>query len=809
MDPVRSPTKSASAVTRSSEADLLKKKKKVKTLKVKALKEQKASKKGSAKPPKPPTAPDPGTVVERRSLSNRRTPPPLSEPPIELLDSPPRDVLGSPIDIEGVHRHQDSELVSSDAHLPPCSSPSRSPSPIDTGRRSRSPYRERPILQSGRSRSPRRRSSPRHRSLSHRRDRSRSPRPPYPRDRSPRDYPPRQLSWDERQLRYLYGAYPPPAAMPWLTPAGFSDWDRYSRRSRSPQRSRQHRSRSPFRPREPPSATVSWPPDTDYEPDRRGDADRPLASPAAQPSALPSNDRVLVEPHQDPHTFNPSSSTSSEASDSDHESIPMDTSPKQAASRALRDYLKSQETAAQSVLKADHNLTQKEKEAEVERARAQAAKQEAELHGKLREEILKMADEKEKSFEEHKRQLLAKMEEDRKNQQLEYERMLSIKLQMMLESKLRDLCSCNTQASLDRCQALLTQLFQDLEKKIASGIYAGCQQFLNDQEEQLEKYQRAPGKGLKASRALRDYLKSQETAAQSVLKADHNLTQKEKEAEVERARAQAAEQEAELHRKLREEILKMAEEKEKSYEEHKRQLLAKMEEDRKNQQLQYKRMLSIKLQMMLESKLWDLCSCNTQASLDRCQALLTQLFQDLEKKIASGIYAGCQQFLNDLKERLGKYQRAPGKGLKASRIRYRDRQMLTLSGSGAVETVMSSLVILALDTPHLRSTCLMMSLWASLPIEAHRLSAAHHNHMEAHRLSAVHHNRMEAHRLSTVHHNRMEAHHLSAAHHYHIEASQLTPTDSWIRRIIRRGYVIESHHLLSVPCFHGNPMDRS
>ncbi|KAL8219667.1 UNVERIFIED_CONTAM: hypothetical protein K2H54_030401, partial [Gekko kuhli] len=238
---------------------------------------------------------------------------------------------------------------------------------------------------------------------------------------------------------------------------------------------------------------------------------------------------------------------------------------------------------------------------------------------------------------------------------------------MMLESKLRELCSCNERASLDRCQALLTQLFQDLEKKIARGIYAvpgGYQQFLNDQEEQLEKYQQAPGKGLMASRALRDYLKSQETVAQSILKADYNLTQKEKEAEVERVRAQAAEQEAELQRKLTEETLKMAEEKEKSFEEHKRQLLAKMEEDRKNQQLEYERMLSIKLQMMLESKLWDLCSCNTQASLDRCQALLTQLFQVLEKKIASGIYAGCQQFLNDLKERLGKYQRAPGKGLK-------------------------------------------------------------------------------------------------------------------------------------------------
>ncbi|XP_060114402.1 guanylate-binding protein 1-like [Heteronotia binoei] len=177
----------------------------------------------------------------------------------------------------------------------------------------------------------------------------------------------------------------------------------------------------------------------------------------------------------------------------------------------------------------------------------------------------------------------------------EYQKQLGL----MLESKLQELCSSNGRASLDCCQALLKQLFRDLEQKIADGIYTlpgGYQQFLNDQKEQIEMYQEVPGKGLMASRALQDYLKSQEGAAQSILKADRNLTEKEKEAEVERVRAQAAEQEAELHKKLKEETLKMAEEKEKSYEEHKRQLIAKMEEDRKNQQQEYERMLNAKLQ---------------------------------------------------------------------------------------------------------------------------------------------------------------------------------------------------------------------
>ncbi|KAL8203716.1 UNVERIFIED_CONTAM: F-BAR domain only protein 2 [Gekko kuhli] len=133
--PVRSPTKRASTAAHTSEADLLKKKEKEKE---KALKELKASKKGSVKPTKPLKAPEPvpGAGTECRSLPKRRTPPPLPEPPIELLDSPPRDVLGSPIDLEGLQRQRDSERVSSDAHQAPRSSPSRSSSPVDTECRS-------------------------------------------------------------------------------------------------------------------------------------------------------------------------------------------------------------------------------------------------------------------------------------------------------------------------------------------------------------------------------------------------------------------------------------------------------------------------------------------------------------------------------------------------------------------------------------------------------------------------------------------------------------------------------------------------
>ncbi|XP_054855603.1 guanylate-binding protein 1-like [Eublepharis macularius] len=201
-------------------------------------------------------------------------------------------------------------------------------------------------------------------------------------------------------------------------------------------------------------------------------------------------------------------------------------------------------------------------------------------------------------------------------------------LAMTLESMLQDLCSRNEQASLDRCQAVLKQLFQDMEEKTGDGTYSvpgGYQQFLNDQKEKLEQYQQVPGKGFMASKALQDYLKSKEAVAQSILNADRNLTDREKEAEVERVRAQAATQEAELHRKMKEEAIQMAKEKEESYEEHKRQLMAKMETDRKNQQLEHERMLNAKLQE--ERRLHEE---GLRSEATRMQSEIQQLKQQLQ-----------------------------------------------------------------------------------------------------------------------------------------------------------------------------------
>ncbi|XP_061452586.1 guanylate-binding protein 1-like isoform X2 [Rhineura floridana] len=177
----------------------------------------------------------------------------------------------------------------------------------------------------------------------------------------------------------------------------------------------------------------------------------------------------------------------------------------------------------------------------------------------------------------------------------EYQKELGAQLQ----AKLLELFSQNEQVSSDRCQAVLTQLFQDLEEEIAKGSYSvpgGYQQFLDDQKEKVDQYHLVPGKGLMAPKVLQDFLKTKEAATQSILQAERTLTDKQKEIEVERVKAEAAAREAELHRKMKDEAVQRAQQQERSFEQHKNQLMEKMEEDRKKLRAEHEMVLNSKLQ---------------------------------------------------------------------------------------------------------------------------------------------------------------------------------------------------------------------
>uniref|UniRef100_A0A8D2J2I6 GB1/RHD3-type G domain-containing protein n=1 Tax=Varanus komodoensis TaxID=61221 RepID=A0A8D2J2I6_VARKO len=154
------------------------------------------------------------------------------------------------------------------------------------------------------------------------------------------------------------------------------------------------------------------------------------------------------------------------------------------------------------------------------------------------------------------------------------------KLRNQLQLKLEELCLRDEQVSLDRCLAVLCELFQEVEERISRGAYAvagGYQRFQADHSEKEHKAKGTPSLSPctpQASKALHDFLKSKEGAADSILQADKNLTSKQKEMEGEPGHFHAQKKRHEQNEQLIQDMKR-------SHEEHKRQLMAKMEEDRK------------------------------------------------------------------------------------------------------------------------------------------------------------------------------------------------------------------------------------
>ncbi|XP_036613723.1 guanylate-binding protein 1-like isoform X2 [Trichosurus vulpecula] len=157
-------------------------------------------------------------------------------------------------------------------------------------------------------------------------------------------------------------------------------------------------------------------------------------------------------------------------------------------------------------------------------------------------------------------------------------------LEIQLEAKLDDFRQHNKRESLDRCTALLQNIFGPLEEEVKQQAFSkpgGYGIFLQKKQELISKYHQQPKKGMQAEKTLEEYLKSKETVADAINQADKILTAKAKEIEEQQRRAQAA---ADAARELeiqqrRQEQIKL--ENERRQQEQLRQMAANMEAQRK------------------------------------------------------------------------------------------------------------------------------------------------------------------------------------------------------------------------------------
>ncbi|XP_036206807.1 guanylate-binding protein 1-like [Myotis myotis] len=95
----------------------------------------------------------------------------------------------------------------------------------------------------------------------------------------------------------------------------------------------------------------------------------------------------------------------------------------------LQTYLRSKESVTDAILQTDQTLTEKEKEIEVQRVKAESAEAAAKMLEEMQKKNQQMMEEKERSYQEHLKQLTEKMEQERAQLMAEQERALSLKLQ--------------------------------------------------------------------------------------------------------------------------------------------------------------------------------------------------------------------------------------------------------------------------------------------------------------------------------------------------------------------------------------------
>ncbi|ELK26211.1 Interferon-induced guanylate-binding protein 1 [Myotis davidii] len=95
----------------------------------------------------------------------------------------------------------------------------------------------------------------------------------------------------------------------------------------------------------------------------------------------------------------------------------------------LHAYLSSKQSVIDAILQTDQTLTEKEKEIEVQRVKAESAEAAAKMLEEMQKKNQQMMEEKERSYQEHVKQLTEKMEQERAQLMAEQEKVLALKLQ--------------------------------------------------------------------------------------------------------------------------------------------------------------------------------------------------------------------------------------------------------------------------------------------------------------------------------------------------------------------------------------------
>ncbi|GAB1288186.1 Guanylate binding protein 1 [Apodemus speciosus] len=186
-----------------------------------------------------------------------------------------------------------------------------------------------------------------------------------------------------------------------------------------------------------------------------------------------------------------------------------------------------------------------------------------------------------------------------KNSFMDVDHKFQKELETQLEGKLDAFVKKNMDMSSARCSDLLEGIFGPLEEEVKQGIFhkpGGYYDYLQKKRELEKKYKQTPGKGIQAEEMLRKYNEYKEEVADTLLKMDQSLTEKEKQIEVECVKAEIAEAAKRTQEEMQKKYELLMEQKEKSYQELTKRLMEKMEEEQNMFRAEQDRIIYLKLQ---------------------------------------------------------------------------------------------------------------------------------------------------------------------------------------------------------------------
>lgn len=172
------------------------------------------------------------------------------------------------------------------------------------------------------------------------------------------------------------------------------------------------------------------------------------------------------------------------------------------------------------------------------------------------------------------------------------------KLMEAVDKHYAELTVQNMEASEQKCQQILSDLYRDLSVLVQNGDFVkpgGYKLYCTHRDHVITQYHMQPNKGMQAEEVVERFLSEKSVEAKLILQTDEQLTESEKKIQEEKEQAALLEQQCKVAQKRKLEMEQLMQEERENHVQRLQQLERKFEEEKLQQQQEQDRALDSKL----------------------------------------------------------------------------------------------------------------------------------------------------------------------------------------------------------------------